>query len=143
MITKNDLKTDLILYQDLVASHSLDTREEPHEHLWKIQLQFSGSPQKGRIIDFPLLEKEITRFFQPYQKQYLNSCNDLNEDARMFPTCETLGAHFFMKIENEVLYPLRKVENPTLILKSILISLYENDGKLYGSALTSLQMHSQ
>jgi 6-pyruvoyl-tetrahydropterin synthase len=138
---QNGFVTELILNFDLFASHSLDTREELHEHLWKVELVFSGEPIRGRIIDLPLLEKSIEEFFRPYQKTSLNAHPDLDDSARAFPTCETLGESFFSRIETAVITPLRASVNPTLALLSIQITLAELDGRLYGSARIRRRPH--
>lgn len=127
------MKIHLIVRRTLVASHSLDTREEPHPHLFRFEFDFTGDPVRGRIIDLPMLETELTRMLEPFQNRYLNDCGGLPAPTREFPTCETLGMAFAEKIETAVLTNLRG-ENPTLRLVSILVTLCEPDGQEYGSA---------
>ena len=90
--------TELILVHDLLASHSLDTREELHEHLWRIELRFTGTPVRGRIVDFPKLEAAVEAAFLPYSRANLNQHPRLNEAARAFPTCETPRRKFFSRV---------------------------------------------
>jgi 6-pyruvoyl-tetrahydropterin synthase len=125
-----------VLYFDFEASHSLDVREEPHPHLWKTVLTFTGEPVKGRIIDFPALESAMRSDLASLPGCYLNENEDLTTEARAFPTCETLGASIFTRVRERTLGRLR-AENPTLELLSVQVTLCEGD-RVYGSAITEL-----
>ena len=135
MVNSSSFTTELVLQFTLQAGHSLDTREELHDHLWNFELTFTGDPIRGRIIDLPLLESKITELFQPFQKKPLNGKPRLNEAAQVFPTCETLGESFYGLIENETIPPLRAELNPTLKLISVKVTLGDLDGRTYGSAI--------
>ncbi len=127
------MKIHLIVRRTLVASHSLDTREVPHPHLFRFEFDFTGEPIRGRIIDLPMLENELTKMLEPFQNRYLNDCPDLPAPAREFPTCETLGVAFTEKSKANILPELKRL-NPSLRLVSVLVTLYEPDGQEFGSA---------
>ncbi len=126
-------RTKLILYFDFEASHSLDVREDPHPHLWKTTLTFTGEPVRGRIVDFPSLETATRASLRSLPGCYLNENPDLTPEARAFPTCETLGASLFIRLQETVVGSFRG-ENPTLELSSVQVTLCEGD-RIYGSAL--------
>lgn len=127
------MKIHLILKQTLLASHSLSVREEPHPHLFKFEIDFTGEPKNGMIVNLPELEASLGEIFKPFQSRYLNDCSALPEEARNFPTCETLGIAFAQMIEGSLI-PTFSLENPTLKLVSVLVTLCEPDGREYGSA---------
>lgn len=127
-------RTKLVLYRDFTASHSLDTREAPHPHLWKCAFTFSGEPVRGRIIDFPTLEKATFSAMQGLENCYLNECPLLLEHARKFPTCETLGESLYTLIRERVI-PLFRNENHSIHLLSVQVTLCEGE-RIYGSAIT-------
>jgi 6-pyruvoyl-tetrahydropterin synthase len=129
------MRTELILKRALLASHSLDTREEPHPHLFKLEFVFTGEAMRGRIIDLPVLEQAVDALIEPLQNRYLNDCSLLPEPARHFPTCETLGSTFIEWTKGRLL-PQFKDANPTLTLVSVMVTLCEPDGREYGAART-------
>lgn len=129
-------KTKLVLYFDFIAAHSLDTREEPHDHLWKTVLTFTGEPVKGRIVDFPALENAIHEELASLPRCYLNDNLVLLAAARAFPTCESLGESIFTILRENAI-PRFRVENPTIDIASVMVTLYEGD-RIYGSAVTEL-----
>jgi 6-pyruvoyl-tetrahydropterin synthase len=130
-------RTKLLLYFDFEASHSLDTREAPHPHLWKTVLTFTGDPRKGRIIDFPALEKALQSDLTSLPGCYLNENPELLPEARAFPTCESLGTSIFTILRERTLRRFHD-ENPTLELLSVQVTLCEGD-RIYGSAITELR----
>ncbi|MBC7385738.1 MAG: 6-carboxytetrahydropterin synthase [Cryobacterium sp.] len=130
-------KTKLILYFDFEASHSLDVREEPHPHLWKTTLTFTGEPLKGRIIDFPALESAVQETLSSLPGCYLNENADLLTSAMAFPTCESLGESIFTLIRERAIARFLG-ENPSLELLSVQVTLIEGD-RVYGSAVTELR----
>lgn len=132
----NLFRTKLLLYFDFEASHSLDVREEPHPHLWKTILTFTGDPVKGRIIDFPTLEKAIRADLASLPGCYLNENPDLLADARAFPTGESLGPSIFTLIRERTVPKFREA-NPSLELLSVQVTLCEGD-RVFGSAITEL-----
>ena len=129
-------KTKLLLYFDFEAGHSLDTREEPHMHLWKTVLTFTGDPVKGRIVDFPSLENAMKEDLGSLPGCYLNDNKNLLPSAQAFPTCESLGESMFTILREKTIARFRS-ENPTLELLSVQVTLYEGD-RIYGSAITEL-----
>ncbi|MBS1963289.1 MAG: 6-carboxytetrahydropterin synthase [Bdellovibrionales bacterium] len=126
-------RTKLLVHFDFEASHSLDTREAPHPHLWKTVLTFTGEPTKGRIIDFPTLESAVHSDLASLPNSYLNENADLLPEGRAFPTCETLGASMFTVVREKTVTRLR-TENSTLTLLSVQVQLCEG-AKVYGSAV--------
>ena len=129
-------RTKLVLYRNITASHSLDTREEPHPHLWKCEFTFSGEPVRGRIVDFPSLEKTLFEITDPLEGCHLNDSELLTESGRKFPTCETLGESLFILIREKAI-PRFRSENPSLDLYSIKVTLMEGE-RTYGSAEITL-----
>lgn len=130
------LRTKLVVYHDFEASHSLDTREAPHPHLWKSVLTFAGEPIKGRIIDFPELEAAVKADLKSLEGSYLNENTDLFPECRAFPTCETLGASIFTRVSEFAINRLRK-NNPSLSLISVQVQLCEGE-RVYGAAIVEL-----
>ena len=126
-------RTKLLVYQDFIAAHSLDTRQEPHNHLWKTVCTFTGEPVRGRIIDLPTLERAVVNQILPLENTYLNENNELPEMTRGFPTCETLGAAIFERIKHSVIKDL-SVLNPTLKILSVQVTLCDR-GQIIGSAI--------
>ncbi len=129
-------KTKLLVYFDFEASHSLDVREEPHPHLWKTVLTFTGDPVKGRIIDFPSLESAIHADLKTLPNSYLNENADLLPEGRTFPTCETLGASIYTILREKTVARFR-AENPTLTVVSVQVQLCEGE-RVYGAALVEM-----
>lgn len=126
-------RTKLLVYFDFEASHSLDVREEPHPHLWKTVLTFTGEPIKGRIIDFPELETAVHSELASLPGSYLNENADLLPEGRAFPTCETLGASIFTRVRERTVARLRSV-SPTLTLLSVQVQLCEGP-RVFGAAV--------
>ncbi len=129
--------TELVLPFEFIASHSLDTREEPHPHLWKGELRIEGQPIAGRVIDLPTAENRLKLILKNIENTYLNTNALFSADTRSFPTCETLSHDLYGMIDQECIIPAR-AENPSLRLLSVRIDLYETDGKFYGGAITRL-----
>lgn len=126
------LKTKLYVFVEFEASHSLDTVEQPHSHLWKTKVTFEGQPVRGRVIDLPKLEGEVERHLAFLTGSYLNVNEGLPEAARAFPTCETLARAFFDIIDQRVVDKF-KVENPSLAVSGVEVELWDNQ-KLFGAA---------
>jgi 6-pyruvoyl-tetrahydropterin synthase len=126
-------KTKLLVYFDFEASHSLDVREEPHLHLWKTVLTFTGEPVKGRIIDFPSLESAIHVDLKTLPNSYLNENADLLPEGRAFPTCETLGASIYTILREKTVARFR-AENPTITVVSVQVQLCEGE-RVFGAAI--------
>lgn len=126
-------RVKLLLYFDFTASHSLDTREEPHPHLWKSVLTFGGEPVDGRIVDFPALESAVGEDLASLPGCYLNENPDLLAEGRAFPTCETLGASILTLLRERTL-PRFRAKNPSLSVLSVQVTLCEGD-RVYGSAI--------
>lgn len=135
MSSPSDLlfRTKLLVYFDFEASHSLDVREEPHPHLWKTVLTFTGEPMKGRIIDFPALEAAVHNDLASLPGSYLNENQEMLPEGRAFPTCETLGASIFTIVRERTVACFRD-ENPTLTLLAVQVQLCEGP-RVYGAAV--------
>jgi len=128
--------TKLVLYYDILASHSLDTNPEPHFHIWKTTLTFSGKPIRGKIIDLPTLESMVKSCVSKLENTYLNQNAYLLPETQSYPTCETTGASLFTLINKDVLSKLKDL-NPTLRLLSVQVTLCDpTSGKIFGSAIT-------
>lgn len=127
--------TELVLPFEFVASHSLDTREEPHPHVWKGELRIEGNAVKGRVIDLPTAENALKQILKRIENTYLNTNALFSAETRAFPTCETLSQDLYGMVDRECVMPARD-ENPSLRLLSVRIDLYETDGKFYGGAIS-------
>lgn len=129
--------TELVLPFEFVASHSLDTREQPHPHVWKGELRIAGQAIRGRLIDLPTAEGQLKLILKKIENTYLNTNVLFSEETRSFPTCETLSQDLYGMVDRECVTPAQS-ENPSLRLLSVRIDLYETDGKFYGGAITRL-----
>ena len=134
-------RTKLLVYFDFEASHSLDVREEPHPHLWKTILTFTGEPVRGRIIDFPALESAIRDDLRSLPNSYLNENADLLPEGRAFPTCESVGASIYTILRERTVAKFRS-ENPTLIVLSVQVELCEG-AHVFGAAIVEARPASQ
>lgn len=132
-LSKSLFRTRLLVYFDFEASHSLDVREEPHPHLWKTVLTFTGEPVRGRIADFPALENAVRDDLRSLPGSYLNENPDLLPEGRAFPTCETLGASIYTLLRERTL-PRFRSENPTLTVLSVQVQLCEGE-RVFGAAV--------
>lgn len=133
-------RTKVLVYFDFEASHSLDVREEPHPHLWRTILAFTGEPVRGRIVDFPALEAAAHSDLRSLPGSYLNGNADILPEARAFPTCETLGASIFTILREKTVARFR-AESPTLTLLSVQVQLCEGP-RVFGAAIVEARTPS-
>lgn len=125
--------TKLIIYHSFYASHSLESREEPHFHQWKLALTFIGSPVSGKTIDFSKLEAIVKNALKPAADCFLNTSEFFSQQVRDFPTCETLGKDLFSILSDQVVKPLQ-ISNSSFDLLSVSVTLCEGD-QVFGTAI--------
>lgn len=134
------MKTSLVVKTQLIALHSLSDNEKPHPHRFQIVTEVTGRPVQGRIIDLPSFERKLLSILEPLQNQYLNESETVDASVREFPTCETLGAFLFARIDQDGLAGFRAV-NPSLELVSVSVTLFDLDahdgtpGREFGTAI--------
>jgi 6-pyruvoyl-tetrahydropterin synthase len=131
---REPLRTELLLRSQFEASHSLDVRESPHPHVWKVELTLGGEAQDhGKLVNLPTLQGALESVIGPLSGTYLNDQTLLPIFAREFPTCETLAAYLYSELETVIEKNFRS-RNPTLILISMMVTLCDPDGREWGSA---------
>jgi 6-pyruvoyl-tetrahydropterin synthase len=117
----------------LVARHSLDEREEPHQHIWWIEVGVTGKVEQGRVVSMPLLREVFQPAVDALQGVFLNTHPPLSEAARQYPTCENLAYHF-----EEVFNECLRAQNLLVSLTQIHVSVDELNGEQTGSAKLTL-----
>ncbi len=124
----------LYLPFEFVASHSLSGFEKPHPHLWKFELEVTGPPVNGKIVDLYKLGELVQVELKSFEGTYLNENPRLPQVARDFPTCESLAQAFYGFFEKQWLQIFRG-ENPELRILSVKTSLLDVETKnVWGSA---------
>jgi 6-pyruvoyl-tetrahydropterin synthase len=127
------MKTKLILNFEFIASHSLSIREQPHNHLWRVQAVMAGEPVNGMVLNMVTVREQFSQALQPLANSHLNDNSCLSLETRATPTCETLAAYFFQTF-GEILQQSFLAQNPTVQLDAIEVELYEPNGQEWGSA---------
>ncbi|MFQ3597012.1 MAG: 6-carboxytetrahydropterin synthase [Chloroherpetonaceae bacterium] len=127
------MTTELLLKFEFLASHSLSVREEPHAHLWRMEVVLLGEPREGMIVNLPEVRTAFETVIASLSNTFLNENPLLDAMAKAAPTCETLCAFFFRSIEG-VLNRRFLLQNPTLKLKSVQVAICEPDGFEWGAA---------
>jgi 6-pyruvoyl-tetrahydropterin synthase len=127
------MTTELLLKFEFLASHSLSVREEPHPHLWRMEVVLSGEPREGMIVNLPEVRTAFETVVASLSNTFLNKNPLLDASAKATPTCETLSAYFFRRFE-DVLHRQFLLCNPTLKLKSVQVAICEPDGFEWGAA---------
>jgi len=127
------MTTELLLKFEFLASHSLSVREEPHPHLWRMEVVLSGEPQEGMIVNLPEVRTAFETVVASLSQTFLNENPLLDASAKATPTCETLCAYFFRRFE-DVLHRQFLLKNPTIKLKSVQVAICEPDGFEWGAA---------
>ena len=127
------MTTELLLKFEFLASHSLSVREEPHPHLWRMEVVLSGEPREGMIVNLPEVRTTFETVVASLSQTFLNENPLLDASAKATPTCETLSAYFFRRFE-DVLHRQFLLRNPTLKLKSVQVAICEPDGFEWGAA---------
>lgn len=113
----------------LRAKHSLDEREEAHEHIWRIEVGVTGDLSKGRIASMPHLRETLEPAVQALHGAFLNTHPLLDAESRAYPTCECL-AFYFEKAFNRQLH----AAGIPVSLTQIQVFVDELDGEETGSA---------
>jgi 6-pyruvoyl-tetrahydropterin synthase len=127
------MTTELLLKFEFLASHSLSVREEPHPHLWRMEVVLSGEPREGMIVNLPEVRTAFETVVASLSQTFLNENPLLDASAKATPTCETLCAYFFRRFE-DVLHRQFLLKNPTIKLKSVQVAICEPDGFEWGAA---------
>jgi 6-pyruvoyl-tetrahydropterin synthase len=127
------MTTELLLKFEFLASHSLSVREEPHPHLWRMEVVLSGEPRDGMIVNLPEVRTAFETVVASLSQTFLNENPLLDASAKATPTCETLCAYFFRRFE-DVLHRQFLLKNPTIKLKSVQVAICEPDGFEWGAA---------
>ncbi len=127
------MTTELLLKFEFLASHSLSVREQPHPHLWRMEVVLSGEPREGMIVNLPEVRTAFEAVVASLSQTFLNENPLLDASAKATPTCETLSAYFFHRFE-DVLHCQFLVKNPTVKLKSVQVAICEPDGFEWGAA---------
>jgi 6-pyruvoyl-tetrahydropterin synthase len=127
------MTTELLLKFEFLASHSLSVREEPHPHLWRMEVVLSGEPREGMIVNLPEVRTAFETVVASLSNTFLNENPLLDASAKATPTCETLCAYFFRRFE-DVLHRQFLLKNPTIKLKSVQVAICEPDGFEWGAA---------
>ncbi len=127
------MTTELLLKFEFLASHSLSVREEPHPHLWRMEVVLSGEPRDGMIVNLPEVRTAFETVVASLSNTFLNENPLLDASAKATPTCETLCAYFFRRFE-DVLHRQFLLKNPTIKLKSVQVAICEPDGFEWGAA---------
>jgi|GEM_PF-812403 len=117
----------------LVALHSLKGFEEPHPHRFEFEFTLEGEPIEGRVVDFPVFEKSVQELMKPFHGKYLNDSALLSEDARRFPTSETLSRYFGEEFRLKIL-PILAASNPSVRLSAVSVTLRRPEGQDFGTA---------
>ncbi len=130
------MTTELLLKFEFLASHSLSVREEPHLHLWRLEVVLLGEPREGMIVNLPEVRTAFETVIASLSNSFLNENPLLDAMAKASPTCETLCAYFFRSMEG-VLNRQFLLHNPTLKLKSVQVAICEPNGFEWGAARVS------
>ncbi len=120
---------EMFLKFQLRAKHSLDEREEAHEHIWRIEVGVTGEIQQGRIASMPHLRAVLEPAVSALQGKFLNADPLLDPDTRAFPTCEHLAYYFEAEFKKRL-----TTENIAVRLTQIQVFVDELSGEETGSA---------
>ena len=126
------MKNELSLKFSFQASHSLVGYEEPHPHLWRLEVIVGGVPIDGRILDIVELRACIEKQIHPLRMSYLNENSQLSSAVRKSPTCETLSEFFFDELKQIMMNHVVKV-NSTIALQSIAVGICSMNGEEMGA----------
>ncbi len=127
-------RMELFLKFRLAATHSLEEREEPHAHIWRIEVGLTGPVEEGRVISMPALHAILDPEVRKLQGTFLNKNILLDEASRAFPTCECL-AEYFEKAFDRAL----AAQGCKVLLTQIHIAVDEIDGQETGSARLTIR----
>lgn len=121
------MQLELVVTLSLTASHSLEEREAPHEHLWDIQVGLKGNLNDGRVVSLTEAKSLFQKMILPLSGTFLNDNKYLNDSCQRHPTCENLAAYFF-ELFQKVLGDLNKTPPPTLSF--VQVGVWEESGQL-------------
>ncbi|NDC24503.1 MAG: hypothetical protein EB078_05695, partial [Proteobacteria bacterium] len=127
------MKLELVVNLSLKASHSLEERETPHEHLWDIQVGLQGTLNKGRVLSLTQAQERFAVLLTPLQNTLLNNNKYLDSSTRQNPTCENLAIFLVERLQNAL---SQMPESKNVTLSFVEVGLWEKEGKL-GSARVS------
>jgi 6-pyruvoyl-tetrahydropterin synthase len=131
------MRIELLLNFNFEASHSLVGYEEPHPHLWNLEIAFTGTPIDGKIVDMVSLRVSLQNLIDPIIKTYLNENGHVDESVRAFPTCETLSQHFLTQSQNLIDQHYCS-HNSSLRVSSVRIGICDLNGCEAGAVKISL-----
>lgn len=118
---------ELVVTLSLKASHSLEEREAPHEHLWDIQVGLKGDLNEGRVVSLTEAKSLFQKVISPLVGSFLNDNKHLNNACRQYPTCENLAFYLFDLFQKS-LADLKKTPQP--ILSFVQVGVWEETGQL-------------
>ncbi len=126
------MEFELTVNTELRAQHFLAEREEPHPHLWKVQVCASGPLENGRVISLPQFKKAVDEVLQPFQRQLLNGHLRLDADTASVPTCENLSKFLYSQLRT-IIESLNQPCRPTVEILWVRVAVLESDGLELGS----------
>ncbi|MFZ9594726.1 MAG: 6-pyruvoyl trahydropterin synthase family protein [Bdellovibrionia bacterium] len=129
------MKAELITEFQFEASHSLSGYEEPHSHLWRLQLVLAGEVVQGKIVDLVDLRAQVEAILLDLRGTYLNENPKVLESVRQAPTCETLCEYFGQKMD-QLIQAHWSLVNPSVGLGSVCVTLCDLEGNELGGVRT-------
>lgn len=84
------MQVEVFVTVKLKALHSLEEREAPHQHIWRVTAGITGRRKEGRVVSLPLFRARLEEVLKPLQGTNLNQNRTLNAETRKNPTCENL-----------------------------------------------------
>lgn len=121
------MNLELVVTLSLKASHSLEEREAPHEHLWDIQVGLKGDLKEGRVVSLTEAKSLFEQLISPVTGSFINDNKYLSPECRQNPTCENL-AFFLLDLFQKNLVQLKK--NPLPVLSFVQVGVWEETGQL-------------
>jgi 6-pyruvoyltetrahydropterin/6-carboxytetrahydropterin synthase len=82
----------------------------PHGHTYRVEVEVSGEPVGGMVIDFALLKEALQETLSAFDHTDLNA-------LLPFPSCENLASEIHRRLK------------PRLQGKAIRVRIWEGDGK--------------
>lgn len=127
-------RLELLMTFRLRATHSLEEREAPHEHVWRIEMGLTGPLHEGRVHSMPALREILFPAVGKLEGTFLNENGHLDGSSRAYPTCECLASYFEKAFED----CLRNARLESLRLTFIQVTVEELNGDETGSARLTL-----
>lgn len=132
MECKVNLKLELDVKLDFVATHTLEENEKVHEHRWRVDTTLVGENKFGRIVSLPKAQEVLRSVLKKIENTHLNSNRELDNATREVPTCENLAYYFLDKFEEAL--KLGFPESPSLRIVQIEVAVSEDDNREMGAA---------